>query len=281
MSNVFDSLRGRVESFGGLILRFNPLKFLQNLYNHLFFRKVITLGKYSLFLIEILKVFILHGVNLKIFFLQVYKYATLSLPIILTAGFFVGMVISLQGYNVLNQFGATSSVGLMSALALIRELGPVITALLFAGRAGSAMTAEIGLMKTTEQLMALEMMAVNPVSYVFIPKFLASVISVPILGLIFVASGIIGAYCFGVLLIKIDAYVFWGQMQETISLEIDVWNSVIKTFIFGVFISWIALYQGVETNTNSEGLSLATTKTVVISSLGILILDFFLTLFMF
>ena len=191
------------------------------------------------------------------------------------------MVLGLQGYYTLSDFGAEETLGVMVAASLVRELGPVVSALLFAGRAGSALTAEIGLMKATEQLSGMEMMAVDPVSRVIAPRFWAGVIAMPILAAIFSAVGIIGGYLVGVPLIGVDAGAFWSQMQGGVDVLQDVGNGVIKSLVFGVAVTFIALYQGYESKPTPEGVSLATTRTVVISSLAVLALDFLLTAVMF
>jgi len=212
---------------------------------------------------------------------QVYSVGVLSLLIILVSGLFVGMVLGLQGYNTLVDFGSEESLGVVVALALVRELGPVVTALLFAGRAGSALTAEIGLMKATEQLSAMEMMAVDPVRRVLAPRFLAGVISMPILAAIFSAVGVLGGYFVGVHLLGVDAGAYWSQMQAKVDLYDDIYNGVIKSLVFGVVVTWIAVFEGYDAIPTSEGVSRATTRTVVHSALAILGLDFILTALMF
>ena len=212
---------------------------------------------------------------------QLYSVGVQTLVIIVVAGAFVGMVMALQSYYGLVDFGAEDSVGVMVALALLRELGPVITSLLFAGRAGSALTAEIGLMKATEQLSGMEMMAVNPMQRVVAPRFLAGVISVPLLATIFSAVGILGAYIVAVELLGLDSGAFWSQPQNTVDLYKDLYNGTIKSVVFGVVATWIAVFEGYDCLPTSEGLSQATTRTVVQSSLAILFLDFVLTALMF
>jgi phospholipid/cholesterol/gamma-HCH transport system permease protein len=212
---------------------------------------------------------------------QVYSVGVLSLLIILVSGLFVGMVLGLQGYNTLVDFGSEESLGVVVALALVRELGPVVTALLFAGRAGSALTAEIGLMKATEQLSAMEMMAVDPVRRVLAPRFLAGVISMPLLAAIFSAVGVLGGYFVGVHLLGVDAGAYWSQMQAKVDLYDDIYNGVIKSLVFGVVVTWIAVFEGYDAIPTSEGVSRATTRTVVHSALAILGLDFILTALMF
>jgi len=205
----------------------------------------------------------------------------MSLIIILVAGMFVGMVLGLQGYETLKRYGSESALGSLVALSLVRELGPVLAALLFASRAGSAMTAEIGLMKATEQIDAMELMAVNPIARVVAPRFWAGVISMPLLSALFSAMGVFGGYVVGVVLIGVDEGSFWSQMQSTVDFQHDILNGVIKSFVFGVAVTVIALFEGYDAPPTAEGVSGATTRTVVQSSLVILMLDFILTAFMF
>lgn len=212
---------------------------------------------------------------------QIYVAGVLSLPIILTAGLFVGMVLSLQGYLVLVDFNAEEAVGSMTALSLLRELGPVVGALLFAGRAGSAMTAEIGLMRSTEQISALEMMAIDPLKFVYAPRFLAIIIALPLLVLMFNALGVFGGYLVSVSWLGVDEGAFWSQMTSQVDWQEDVLNGMIKSVAFAILIAIIALFQGVNAIPSSEGVSSATTRTVVHSSVGILGLDFILTSIMF
>ena len=212
---------------------------------------------------------------------QMYSVGVLSLLIILVSGLFVGMVLGLQGYNTLVDFGAEESLGVMVALSLVRELGPVVAALLFAGRAGSALTAEIGLMKATEQLSAMEMMAIDPIRRVLTPRFLAGFISMPLLAAIFSAVGVIGGNFVGVGLLGVDDGAYWSQMQAAVDVYDDINNGVIKSLVFGVVVTWIAVFEGYDAVPTSEGVSRATTRTVVHSSLAILGLDFILTAIMF
>jgi phospholipid/cholesterol/gamma-HCH transport system permease protein len=212
---------------------------------------------------------------------EVYFSGVLSLVIVLVSGLFVGMVLALQGYEVLNRYGADESLGIMVALSLVRELGPVVAGLLFASRAGSAITAEIGLMKTTEQLAAMEMMAVDPLARVVAPRFWGGIISMPLLAALFSTLGIFGAYLVGVKLIGIDSGAFWGNMQAAVDFRRDVVNGIIKTVVFGFAVSLIAVFEGYNAQPTAEGVSRATTRTVVASSLAILALDFVLTVFMF
>lgn len=212
---------------------------------------------------------------------QVFSVGVLSLIIIIVSGFFVGMVMGLQGYNTLVDFGAEESLGVMVALSLVRELGPVVTALLFAGRAGSALTAEIGLMKATEQLSAMEMMAVDPVHRVLSPRFLAGFISMPLLAAMFSAVGVLGGFFVGVGLLGVDDGAYWSQMQASVDFYDDIYNGVIKSLVFGFVVTWIAVFEGYDAIPTSEGVSRATTRTVVHSSLAVLGLDFILTALMF
>lgn len=212
---------------------------------------------------------------------QVFALGVLSLVIIVVSGLFVGMVLGLQGYNTLVDFGAEESLGILLALSLVRELGPVVSALLFAGRAGSALTAEIGLMKTTEQLAAMEMMAVDPLHRVVAPRLLAGILAMPLLAAIFSAVGVYGGYFVGVGLLGVDEGAFWSQMQSAVDFQDDILNGVIKSFVFGIAVTWIAVFEGYDTAPTSEGISRATTRTVVNSSLAVLGLDFVLTALMF
>ncbi len=212
---------------------------------------------------------------------EIYQAGVLSLIIVLMSGMFIGMVLALQGYETLARFGATESMGVLVALSLVRELGPVVAALLFASRAGSAMTAEIGLMKTTEQLSAMEVMAVDPIARVVAPRFWGGVISLPLLAALFSMLGVYGGYLVGVRLIGIDAGAFWGQMQSSVDWRYDVMNGVIKSIVFAFAVSLIAVFEGYDANPTAEGVSAATTRTVVISALAILALDLILTIFMF
>jgi phospholipid/cholesterol/gamma-HCH transport system permease protein len=212
---------------------------------------------------------------------ELFSAGVMSLIIILVAGMFVGMVLGLQGYETLKRYGSESALGSLVALSLVRELGPVLAALLFASRAGSAMTAEIGLMKATEQISAMEMMAVNPIARVIAPRFWAGVISMPLLAAMFSAMGVFGGYVVGVVLIGVDEGSFWSQMQSAVDFQHDVLNGVIKSLVFGVAVTTISLFEGYDAPPTAEGVSGATTRTVVESSLAILMLDFILTAFMF
>lgn len=212
---------------------------------------------------------------------QLYSVGVLSLLIIIVSGLFIGMVLALQGYTILVGYGAEASLGPMVALSLLRELGPVVAALLFAGRAGSALTAEIGLMKATEQLSSLEMMAVDPLRRVIAPRFWAGFISLPLLAAIFSAVGILGAHLVGVDWLGVDGGTFWSVMQSQVDFEKDIINGIIKSIVFAFVVTWIAVYRGYDCEPTSEGISLATTATVVQSSLLVLGLDFILTALMF
>lgn len=212
---------------------------------------------------------------------ELFSTGVMSLIIIVVAGLFVGMVLGLQGYETLKRYGSESALGVMVALGLVRELGPVVAALLFASRAGSAMTAEIGLMKATEQISAMEMMAVNPIARIVAPRFWAGVISMPLLAALFSAMGVFGGYFVGVVQIGVDEGSFWSQMQAAVDFKHDVMNGVLKSFVFGTVVTIIALFEGYDAPPTAEGVSGATTRTVVTSSLAILMLDFILTAMMF
>jgi phospholipid/cholesterol/gamma-HCH transport system permease protein len=212
---------------------------------------------------------------------QIHFIGNYSLVIIAISGLFVGFVLGLQGYYTLNKYGSEQALGLLVALSLTRELGPVVTALLFAGRAGTSLTAEIGLMKAGEQLSAMEMMAVNPLQRVLAPRFWAGVIAMPVLATIFSAVGIIGGYIVGVQLIGVDEGAFWSQMQAGVDIWKDIANGVIKSVVFGFAVTFIALFQGYQAQPTPEGVARATTRTVVIGSLTVLWLDFLLTALMF
>lgn len=212
---------------------------------------------------------------------EIYFTGVLSLIIILVSGLFVGMVLGLQGYDTLQRYGSSEALGVLVALSLVRELGPVVAALLFASRAGSAITAEIGLMKATEQLSAMEMMAVDPIARVVAPRFWGGVISMPLLAALFSAVGVIGGWLVAVVLIGIDDGAFWSQMQGGVDVWADVGNGVIKSLVFGLTVTFVALLQGYTCKPTPEGVAQATTRTVVISSLAVLAFDFVLTAMMF
>ncbi|MFL6692586.1 MAG: lipid asymmetry maintenance ABC transporter permease subunit MlaE [Ramlibacter sp.] len=226
----------------------------------------------------------LSGASLRRFGLvrdQIHFLGNYSLAIITVSGLFVGFVLSLQGYYTLQRYGSSEALGLLVALSLVRELGPVVTALLFAGRAGTSLTAEIGLMKAGEQLTAMEMMAVDPVRRILAPRFWAGIITMPLLAAVFSAVGIIGGYVVGVLLIGVDPGAFWSQMQGGVDVWKDVGNGVVKSLVFGTTVTFIALLEGFQAHPTPEGVSRATTRTVVVGSLAVLGLDFVLTAMMF
>jgi phospholipid/cholesterol/gamma-HCH transport system permease protein len=212
---------------------------------------------------------------------QLYSVGVLSILLITVSGLFVGMVLALQGYNVLSDFGAEESLGVMVAASLVRELGPVVTALLFSGRAGSALTAEIGLMKATEQLSGMEMMAVDPIKRIIAPRFFAGVVSMPLLAGLFTAVGVMGGYFVGVGLLGVDQGPFWSQMQAKIDFYDDTVNGFIKSLVFGAIVTWIAVFEGYDALPTAEGVSRATTRSVVYSAFAVLGSDFLLTALMF
>lgn len=212
---------------------------------------------------------------------QIHFLGNYSLAIIMVSGLFVGFVLSLQGYYTLQRYGSSEALGLLVALSLVRELGPVVTALLFAGRAGTSLTAGIGLMKAGEQLTAMEMMAVDPVSRVLAPRFWGGVIAMPLLAALFSAVGIIGGWLVGVVMIGVDAGAFWSQMQGGVDWWNDVGNGVLKSIVFGFTVTFVALLMGYRAQPTPEGVSRATTRTVVVASLAVLALDFVLTAMMF
>ncbi|MDR3501544.1 MAG: lipid asymmetry maintenance ABC transporter permease subunit MlaE [Legionella sp.] len=211
---------------------------------------------------------------------QIHFVGVLSCLIIVVSALFIGMVVGLQGYNTLQKFGAATQLGQLLALSIARELGPVISALLFAGRAGSALTAEIGLMKATEQLSSMDMMGVDPLGRVIYPRFMAGFITLPVLALIFSAVAIFGGYFIGVHWLGVDSGSFWSNMQAAVNFRIDVLSGIIKSLVFAFVVTWIAVFQGFECVPTAEGISQATTKTVVYSSLAVLGLDFLLTAMM-
>ena len=226
----------------------------------------------------------LFGVTMRRFGLvrdQIHFLGNYSLAIIAVSGLFVGFVLSLQGYYTLQRYGSSEALGLLVALSLVRELGPVVSALLFVGRAGTSLTAEIGLMKAGEQLSAMDLMAVDPVQRILAPRFWAGVITMPLLAAVFSAVGIIGGWMVGVLMIGVDAGAFWSQMQGGVDVWKDVGNGVVKSIVFGVTVTFVALLQGYEAQPTPEGVSRATTRTVVVASLAVLALDFVLTAMMF
>ncbi len=231
-----------------------------------------------------LRLLVLSGPTLRRFGLvrdQVHFLGNHSLAIISVSGLFVGFVLGLQGYYTLQRYGSASALGLLVALSLVRELGPVVTALLFAGRAGTSLTAEIGLMKAGEQLSAMDMMAVDPVRRILAPRFWGGIIAMPILSAVFSAVGILGGWVVGVVMIGVDPGSFWGQMQGGVDVWKDVGNGVIKSLVFGITVTFVAVLQGFEAQATPEGVSRATTRTVVVASLAVLGLDFILTALMF
>ncbi len=242
-------------------------------------RWLTALGRFGLFSWTVLTR--LTGAKLQHIVRQVHFIGNYSLLIIGISGLFVGFVLGLQGYYVLVSYGSEEALGVLTALSLVRELGPVVTALLFAGRAGTALTAEIGLMRAGEQLAAMEMMGVDPMRYVVAPRFIGAFIAMPVLALIFSAVGIIGAWIVGVGLIGTDGGAFWLQMQAAVDVFSDIGNGVIKSFVFGVACALVALYQGYSARPTPDGVARATTLTVVISSLLVLWLDFIMTAWMF
>ncbi len=239
------------------------------------------LGRATLFLFQLIAAIFSLVKRPSLLIKQLHATGVKTLSIVLVSGLFVGMVLALQAYNTLIDFGQEERIGTLVALTLVRELGPVVTGLLFAGRAGSAMTAEIGLMKATEQLSGLEMMAVDPFKRVFAPRFLAGFIALPMLAAMFSAVGVMGGHLVGVEVLGVDANAYWSQMQSSVSFTHDVCNGLIKGLVFGFVVSWISIFEGADCIPTSEGVSSATTRTVVYSSLAILGLDFLLTAVMF
>jgi phospholipid/cholesterol/gamma-HCH transport system permease protein len=242
---------------------------------------LVSIGRAGLFLFHALWALPNLRTNVPLTIRQIYSVGVLSLVIIVVSGLFIGMVLALQGYNILNRFGSEQALGQMVALSLLRELGPVVAALLFAGRAGSALTAEIGLMKATEQLASMEMIGVDPLRRIIAPRFWAGFFCMPTLAIIFSAVGIWGGYMVGVPWLGVDDGSFWANMQDSVDWNEDVMNGVIKSIVFGIVVTWIAVFQGYDTVPTSEGISRSTTRTVVYSSLAVLGLDFLLTAVMF
>lgn len=219
--------------------------------------------------------------NFKQFIRHLYFIGVLSLGLIILSGLFIGMVVGLQGFYILKKFGTEEIIGQMTALTIIRELGPVVSALLFAGRTGASLTAEICLMKSTDQISAIEMMGINPIKKITTPRFWACITSMLLLALIFIVMAILGSYLSTVLWLNVDADIFWTSIAENIDFNTDIINSLIKSLFFGFIISWISIYQGLHSNPTAEGIALSTTNTVVYSSFIILSLNFFLTAIMF
>lgn len=257
-----------------------PLELLRRL-GHATIERIWRLGFATRFFWEVLKLSGTSFRRIPLTLREIYFSGVLSLVIILVSGLFVGLVLGLQGYETLQRFGSTEALGILVALSLTRELGPVVAALLFASRAGTSVTAEIGLMKATEQLKAMDMMAVNPIARVVAPRFWGGVISMPLLAALFSAMGVLGGWLIGVVFIGVDDGAFWSQMQAGVDFRYDVWNGVIKSFVFGIAVSLIAVFEGYDSVPTAEGVSRAITRTVVISALAILALDFLLTSFMF
>ena len=243
-----------------------------------FFQKI---GRAVLFLIHVLSGLKQLILRPQLLLGEIYSVGVLSLLIIVFSGLFVGMVLSLLGYITLVDFGAEGSLGVLVSLSLVRELAPVLTALLFSGRAGSALTAEIGLMKATEQLASMEMMAVDPIKRIISPRLIAGIISLPILTAIFMAIGIYSGFLIGSVWLGVDEGSFWSQMQAKVDFQHDVLNGLIKSFIFGIVVTWIAVFEGYDATPTAAGVSEATTRSVVYSALAILALDFVLTNIMF
>ncbi|MES2206550.1 MAG: lipid asymmetry maintenance ABC transporter permease subunit MlaE [Pseudomonadota bacterium] len=246
-----------------------------------FFNILITLGFATRLLGAILKESGMCWRRFSMIRRELYFSGVLSLVLIAVSGLFVGMVLALQGYDVLKRYGSEAALGVLVSLSLVRELGPVVGGLLFASRAGSAITAEIGLMKATDQLAAMDMMAVSPIARIVAPRFWGGVLSMPLLTALFSMMGIIGGYLVGVKMIGIDEGAFWGQMQATIRFQADILNGLIKGFVFGIAIALTAVFEGYDAKATPEGVSAATTRTVVFSALAVLMLDFILTVFMF
>ncbi len=239
------------------------------------------LGRSSFFLLHMLAASISVIPRPRLLTKQIFSVGVLSFLIISISGLFVGMVLGLQGFYILSDFGAEETLGVMVAASLVRELGPVVSALLFAGRAGSALTAEIGLMKATEQLSGMEMMAIDPMKRIMAPRFLAGFISMPLLAALFSTIGVLGGHMVGVGMLGVDDGSYWSQMQASLDFQDDIINGVIKSIVFGFAVTWIALFEGYDTIPTSEGVSRATTRTVVNSAFTILGLDFILTALMF
>lgn len=246
-----------------------------------FINFLIAIGKSGILLKNILFSNLIFKRSLKHFFRHLYFIGVLSLGIIILSALFIGMVVGLQGYYILQKFGTEEIIGQMTALTIIRELGPVVSALLFTGRTGASLTAEICLMKSTEQLLAMEMMGVDTIKKVVVPRFWAGLLSMVLLSLIFIVVAILGSYLSTVCWLNLDNDVFWMSIKENVDFKIDIFNSIIKSFIFGFIITWISLFQGIDSKSTAEGIAMSTTNTVVYSSFVILFLNFFLTSIMF
>jgi phospholipid/cholesterol/gamma-HCH transport system permease protein len=236
-------------------------------------------GAITRFLVRLILLIPVGLLRFRLIVAQVYNAGALSLVIIMTSGLFVGMVLGLQGYDLLQRFGSEDSLGTGAALALLRELGPVVTALLFAGRAGTALASEIGLMRATDQLSAMEMMAVDPMKHVVLPRFLGGVISMPLLTAAFIAIGIFGVQLVGVQILGVDQGSFWSQMRAAVEID-DVREGLVKGVVFGIACSLIAVFEGYHAEPTAEGVGRATTRTVVVSAVLTLVLDYLLTAFM-
>lgn len=239
------------------------------------------LGRAHLFVLSVLARTPETVLRVRLLLGQIYSVGVLTILLVAISGLFVGMVLGLQGFNVLSDFGAEETLGVMVAAALVRELGPVVTALLFSGRAGSALTAEIGLMKATEQLSGMEMMAIDPLKLIIAPRFLAGLLSMPLLATIFSAVGVMGGYLVGVALLGVDQGAYWSQMQAKIDFFDDVVNGAVKSLVFGVIVTWIAVFEGYDSVPTAAGVSSATTRSVVYSAFAVLGSDFVLTALMF
>ena len=260
----------------------NHLNFLQPVQKlgHLILYWSATIGRSLLTFLATMRHFFSIFTHFRLLLKQLYQVGVLSVSIILVSGLFVGMVLALQGYDTLVDFGAEESLGVVVALSLVRELAPVVSALLFAGRAGSALSAEIGLMKATEQLSALEMMAVNPKAWILLPRLLAGMISLPLLTALFSLVGVYGGFLVGSELLGVDSGAYWGQIEQKVDLNHDLFSGMIKSLVFALVTTWIALFEGYDCVPTSAGISRATTNTVVYSSLAVLALDFLLTAIM-
>ena len=258
----------------------NPLNVLRKL-GHATVERIWRLGFAARFFVAILMYSGTSFRRIHLTLREIFFSGVLSLIIILVSGLFVGLVLGLQGFEILQRFGSTEALGTLVALSLSRELGPVLAAIFFASRAGTSVTAEIGLMKATEQLRAMDMMAVDPIARVVAPRFWGGVIAMPLLAAMFSAMGVLGGWLIGVVFIGVDDGAYWSQMQASVEFRYDIWNGVIKSFVFGIAVSLIAVFEGYDSQPTAEGVSRAITRTVVTSVLVVLALDFVLTSFMF
>ena len=245
------------------------------------FQAVATLGAVGLFLARILGAIPRALARPRALVEQIFVVGAVSTNLILVGGLFVGLVMGLQFYTALARFGATSALGGLVALSLLRELSPVVTALLYAGRAGTSLASELGLMRATEQFKAMEVMAVDPVERVVAPRFLAGVLSVPLLTALFSAVGILGGYLIGVRLMGLDPGVFWSNLRASVRFRQDFLNGEFKALVFGVLCTLVALYEGYHSDPTAEGLGRATTRSVVIASLAVLSCDYLMTAFLY